>query len=182
MGSLIAALFGVDAGTFRTAHWPDRAAIAAGSADRFEGIDAAAWLAELVAELELGFAAHACTVREHELAAGARIAERAHDHEAIVLAVHGEIHVGPHVLAPGTALFQPRGGSRELVAVADARVIVFVLRVPTWIEMVASTLLVELARDAAWREPVRDGVMDASDREALEDVVALLAAAPPRTR
>lgn len=175
-------MFGIDAGTFRASHWPDRAAIAAGAADRFAGIDAAAWLAELVAELELGFAAHACTVREHELAAGARITERSHDHEAIVLAVHGEIEVGPHVLAPGTALFRPRGGTRELVASGDARVIVFMFRVPTWIEMVASTLLVELARDAAWREPVRDGVMRASDRDALADVVALLAAAPPRPR
>jgi hypothetical protein len=175
MGSVIAAVFGMDASTFRTAHWPERAALVEGPADRFADLDAPGWLAQLVDELGLAFAAHACAGGVHE----ARVVDHASDHESIVLVVRGTVRVGDRAHAAGSAMFLPRGGSRELAPGDDGAFALFTFRVPTWIEMIANTLLAELARDEAWRMP---GPLPPAAEAALREVVALLAAAPPRQR
>lgn len=176
MGSIIASVFGMDAATFRAVHWPARPAIAHGHAERFVALDPASSLARWIDELELGFAAHACAARGIGLAANERLAEPALDHEAIVLVSRGRAEVAGEALAPGSAMFLPRGRTREIVALDALHVDVFTFRVPTWIELVANTLLGELAAESAWRAPATAP----ADPGLVHAVVALLAGAPPR--
>lgn len=170
---MIERIFGISAAEFLAEHWPDRVLLAARPPAIDDPVPA---LASLVAELGLSFVAHACRV---ELVAAPFVAST---REVIVVGrtgtVRGRVGDADVSLEPGAAMFVPRGIARRIDASTDARVLVFSFGVPTWADMLATTLLHELA-DA---EPLRAPSFAALPEHlslARDEVLELLASAPP---
>jgi hypothetical protein len=169
--SLVARLFD---DSFLATSWPDRVCHVAGDSTRFADAGSA-WLAQLVDELALRFAAHAC---EHYIAPIPRPGHR----EVIVVHVGGSVEYAlPDrrvVLEPGGALFLPRELAYTAVD-ADARAHVFSFGIPSWLEMLSATALNELSKDLAWRARVAPD--DATFRALVAPFVEQLRALrPPR--
>ena len=168
----------MSAADFLADHWPDRPLAVTGPVERVSELatdaERTAWLAALVAELHLGFAAHAC---EHALTERSSAAAPPPDRELIVVVLAGherwQLAASTHDLVAGTALFVPRATTRAIEVIADARTVTFSFRVPTWAELVANTLLQELAAEPAWRTPGAPPSVSTIDD--------LRASPPPRT-
>ncbi len=172
--SLLARLFDE---SFLATCWPDRACHVAGDSARFADAGPA-WLAQLVDELALQFAAHAC---EYYVAATPRPGHR----EVIVAQIAGRVEYALSgeriVLEPGGALFLPR----EIASTArslddDARAHVFSFGIPSWLEMLTATALDVLGREPAWRARVTPD--DAEFRELVAPFVEQLRALRPPKR
>ncbi len=182
--AVIEALFAMSPASFRARHWPARACCVAGTASRAAAMPTApmvpAWRDQLVAELGLGFAAPAVSGRIEAIPAGATVGVR-RDRETIAVVLAGRMRwpgADGGVLTPGAALFIPRGQASPLEALDDARALVFELAVPTWIDLLANTAMLELSAAPGWRAPRTAGGEPASITEA----IALLAASPPPSR
>lgn len=169
---MIEQLFGMSSAEF-LGYWPDRVVVA----ERHATIaDPAQALASLVAELGLAFVAHACAV---EIVAGP---VPVRPRELIVVGLSGAVscRIGERelVLAPGAAVFVPRSVERRIDATAEARVLAFSFGVPTWTDMLATTLLHELAAEEPLRAPMF-APLPAELARAREEALELLRAAPP---
>lgn len=80
---------------------------------------------------------------------------------------------------PGSVTYLPRGTWYQLEALDDSSTCAFGFKLPTWIELVINTAMVELGRDLGWRElgTADDGDHDSAMQRSIE---ALRALRPPR--
>lgn len=132
----------------------------------------------LIDELRLQFASHACRV--HAITAE----HAARDREQIVVAVQDTVPywlgAEAHALNRGAAVFLPRGLDHRVLASSSAPALIFSFALPTWIEMVSSTLLHELAAEPSLRRPAFAPIPAALESARDEAVALLLSAPPPR--
>jgi len=83
------------------------------------------------------------------------------------------------VLEAGSVLYLPRGTWYETLALEESSVVAFAFKIPTWIELVINTAMVELGRDVGWRELATDDD-EPYERAMQRSIDALRALRPPR--
>jgi ribosomal protein L16 Arg81 hydroxylase len=84
------------------------------------------------------------------------------------------------VLEPGSVLYIPRGAWYDTHALTETALVVLAFKLPTWIEMVINTAMVELGRDEEWRELSTDDEDERFGRAMQRSIEALRALRPPR--
>lgn len=79
----------------------------------------------------------------------------------------------------GSVTYLPRGTWYQVTALDESSTYGFGFKLPTWIELVVNTAMVELSRDLAWRELAASDDVDL-ERAMQRSIEALRALRPPR--